>query len=114
MSRQDDLKKLIAEHSRHLQILKEQEAEYGLLNVPTHIVTQIQDREAEIEKLRVELAELDSLEQVPHLNPYRGLSAFREEDAALFSQVTAGSRIRLSSMKISRLAAGPSHGEASH
>jgi formylglycine-generating enzyme required for sulfatase activity len=63
MSRGDDLKKLIAEHYRHLHILKVQEAKYGSLNVPTYILTQIQDREAEIEKLQAELARVDETEK---------------------------------------------------
>ena len=58
MSRQQDLQKQIAEHQRHLQILKQQAAGFGPLNAPTHLVTQIQDREAAIEKLQTELAEL--------------------------------------------------------
>ena len=65
MSRQDDIKKLIAEHQRHLQLLRQQEAGYGSLNVPTHILTQIQDREDEIEKLQTELAELERGEETP-------------------------------------------------
>lgn len=54
----DNFQKLIVEHQRHLRILKEQAAGYGSLNVPTYIVTQIEDREAAIGKLQAELAEL--------------------------------------------------------
>jgi hypothetical protein len=60
MSRQDDLKKLIAEHFRHLQILKQQEAKYGPMNVPTHILTEIQDREIKIAELQEELNTLEN------------------------------------------------------
>ncbi len=51
MSRVEDLKKLINKHQRRLHVLKEQEAGFGKLHVPAHIVTDIQDIEAEIEKL---------------------------------------------------------------
>jgi tetratricopeptide (TPR) repeat protein len=57
MSRKDNVKKLIAEHNRHLQKLKEQEAKWGL-NAPTHILTEIEDRENEIERLKTELENL--------------------------------------------------------
>ncbi len=64
MSRQDDIKKLLTEHQRHLQLLKEQQVSFGLYT-PTHILSRIQDREAEIETLQAELAELEPGEEPP-------------------------------------------------
>ncbi len=57
MPRQDNLKKLIAKHSRRLQKLKEQQALKGLDTAP-HILIEIEDIEAEIEKLQKELESL--------------------------------------------------------
>lgn len=59
MSRRSDLQKMIRENQRHVQILKEQAAGYGKLNVPSHILTQIEDYEAEIDELQAELDALD-------------------------------------------------------
>jgi hypothetical protein len=55
MPQHDDLKKLIAGHSRRLQKLKEQEAKFGPLYTPPHILTEIEDTEAKLGKLRAEL-----------------------------------------------------------
>ena len=57
MSRQKDLKELIVRNQRRLQKLKEKEAAYGL-ETPVHILTEIEDIEAELEQLRVELDEI--------------------------------------------------------
>ena len=43
--------------------------------------TEIEDLETKIEELQ---AELSALEEIPLLNPYRGLSHFREEDSPFF------------------------------
>jgi len=59
MSRKNDIKRLIAKHNRHLQKLKEREASFGSLHIPVHILTEIEDIEAEIEKLQTELELLD-------------------------------------------------------
>jgi hypothetical protein len=57
MARIDDLKKLILEHSRRLQKLKEQEARYGY-SVDPHIPLEIEDIEAKIQALQTELNQL--------------------------------------------------------
>ena len=67
MARQDDIKKLIIEHERRLQKLKEREAKFGI-NVPVEIETEIEDIEAEIEKLQTELAEVESKAAAAPLN----------------------------------------------
>lgn len=59
MSRKNEIRKLIVEHNRHLQILKEKKASFGL-HTPSFIITEIEDREAEIERLQVELEEIES------------------------------------------------------
>lgn len=56
MSRIDEIQRLIQEHQRRLQKLKEDQATFGL-HTPPHIEIQIEDTEAEIEKLRRELVE---------------------------------------------------------
>lgn len=58
MSRRDDVNNLIAEHNRYLQKLKEKKASFGL-HTPVHILTEIEDVEAEIERLQTELANLE-------------------------------------------------------
>lgn len=50
MSRKDDIKKLLVEHERHLQKLKEQQASLGLYT-PPYILTEIEDTESQIERL---------------------------------------------------------------
>lgn len=57
MSRKDNIKKLIIKSSRYLQKLKEKEASFGL-DTPVHVLTEIEDTEAELEKLQTELATL--------------------------------------------------------
>ncbi|MBL1138352.1 MAG: TIR domain-containing protein [Chloroflexi bacterium] len=57
MARVDDLKKLILEHNRRLQKLKEQEARYGY-SVDPHIPLEIEDIEAKIQALQTELNQL--------------------------------------------------------
>lgn len=80
MARWDDKKLQIINHQRRLQKLKEQQAIHGI-SVDPKIPLEIEDIEATIADLQVELA---ALEQIPHLNPYRGLSTFREGDADVF------------------------------
>ena len=57
MSRKDDIKRLLVNHSRRLQILKEQQALHGISADPK-IPIEIKDIEAEIEKLQAELGTL--------------------------------------------------------
>jgi tetratricopeptide (TPR) repeat protein len=59
MSREDDIRNLIAKHGRRLQKLKEKKASFGL-DTPIHILTEIEDVEAELEKLQTELKEIIS------------------------------------------------------
>lgn len=59
MSRRDDIKKLIVTCERRLQKLKEQQASFGPLLTPSHILTEIEDTEAEIQKLQMELEVLE-------------------------------------------------------
>ncbi len=59
MSRQSDIQKLINEHSRRLQKLKEQQAQYGNSADPS-IAIEIEDVEKEVERLQNELAHLNS------------------------------------------------------
>lgn len=59
MSRQNDIKRLITEHNRQLQRLKEKQAQYGPLQTPVHILTEIEDIEREIEKLQQKLKILE-------------------------------------------------------
>jgi hypothetical protein len=61
MARTDDLKSLIEKSRRRLQILKEQKAAKGL-DTPAHILTEIEDVEAEIERLVMELEEATTSE----------------------------------------------------
>lgn len=60
MLRTDAVKRLIAEHNRHLQKLKEQQAKLGL-HTPPHILTEIEDIEGKIERLQIELEDLAAL-----------------------------------------------------
>lgn len=64
MSRENDLQHLITEHQRRLQKLKEQQAQWGF-QVPPHILIEIEDCEADIEKLKDELAAL----KIPRTEP---------------------------------------------
>lgn len=59
MSRQEDIKVLLKNCNRRLQMLKERKASFGL-DTPVAILTEIQDIEAEIEKLQTELAEIEN------------------------------------------------------
>lgn len=59
MSNRANIKKLIENHQRRLQILKEQQALYGQ-NTSPHILIEIRDIELEIEKLKMELEELET------------------------------------------------------
>jgi formylglycine-generating enzyme required for sulfatase activity len=57
MSRQDDLRQLISNHQRRLQKLKEQQALMGM-HTPPYISIEIEDTEAELNRLSDELAGL--------------------------------------------------------
>lgn len=61
MSRSDEIKELITQHERRLQNLKKQKALFGLLYAPSHILTEIEDCETELESLQVELADIERL-----------------------------------------------------
>lgn len=54
MSQREDLQKLIAKHHRYLQVLKEQQADFGL-ECPPHIIIGIEETEAKIAELQAEL-----------------------------------------------------------
>jgi hypothetical protein len=58
MSHKNDKKCLIRKNSRRLQKLKEQQALLGI-STPSHILLEIEDTEAEIAKLRMELEAID-------------------------------------------------------
>ncbi len=80
MSHRDDLKRQIETHRRRLQKLREQKALLGI-DTPPHILIEIEDIEVEIEAGQFCLARL---EEISLANPYRGLAAFREQDAPFF------------------------------
>ena len=67
MSRQKDLRERIVKNQRRLQKLKEKEASYGL-ETPVHILTEIEDIETELERLRAELEEIETTGVVFHIN----------------------------------------------
>ena len=78
MSRQDDLRRLISKHQRHLQKLKEQQASFGL-HTPAYMLTEIEDTEAEIENLQAQLVDLEGRVEETEINAQsrlgvRGLS----------------------------------------
>lgn len=62
MSRQKGLERLIAKKERRLQLLKERQALAGI-DTPAHILAEIEDIEAEIERLQVKPAELEKSEE---------------------------------------------------
>lgn len=53
----ENKQRLLSQHYRRLQVLKEQKAQFGL-SVPPHIVTEIAEIETELEPLQVELYQL--------------------------------------------------------
>lgn len=59
MSQQDELRKLIIKHQRRLQKLKEQQATFGI-NTPPEIFIEIEDIEAELERLQTKLTRVDN------------------------------------------------------
>jgi len=62
MSRQNEIKRLITEHHRRLQHLKEKEARFGI-NTPSEILIEIEDIEATLEELQTELNEARELSE---------------------------------------------------
>jgi len=58
MSRKEDIEKLIAQHQRRLQKLKEKQASYGI-DTPVYILTEIEDTEAKIIQFQEDLKEVD-------------------------------------------------------
>ncbi|MBI1880730.1 MAG: serine/threonine protein kinase [Chloroflexi bacterium] len=76
LSPQQHLKNLIRNRTRHLQILKEKQALYGI-DTPASILLQIQDIELELENLQAELVALSEtvesqIESVPPPSPPAG------------------------------------------
>jgi len=67
MPRKDDIKRLMANQERRLQKRKEQQALFGL-DAPPHVLTEIEDIEAEIKKLQTELEALEDsdINEEPH------------------------------------------------
>jgi len=63
---QDDIKRLLINHNRRLQGLKEKKALYGL-ETPVAILTEIQDIEIEIQELQAELVKIGQFKEIEHL-----------------------------------------------
>lgn len=63
MSHQDDIRQQIAAYNRRLQLLKQQQTKMGI-SVDPKIVIEIEDIEAEIEKLQAELNEQEDITQM--------------------------------------------------
>lgn len=61
MSRRDDLHRLIDNHKRRLQKLQEQQARFGKLHTPAHILIEIEDTATEIKRLQAELGALPEM-----------------------------------------------------
>jgi len=92
MSRKDDIEKLIVNQERRLQKRKEQQALFGL-DAPPHILTEIEDIEAEIKKLQTELEALEDsdINEEPHGvygEPQRARNLMTNDEQ--FSGVTIG------------------------
>jgi uncharacterized protein YjbI with pentapeptide repeats len=70
MTRKDDIQKLVQHYQRRLQKLNEQQARQGI-QTPPAILTEIEDIEAEIDKLLIELETLGSTAQpsIEELSP---------------------------------------------
>ncbi len=60
MPNKEDIQSLIEIHTRRQQILQEQRARFGELQVPTHIITEIEDLEAQLAALYHQLTEADA------------------------------------------------------
>ena len=60
MTRQDDIRNLLRTNHRRLQLLKEQQAGFGPLHTPPHIVIEIENTETELHKLQAELEEIEN------------------------------------------------------
>ncbi len=73
-TRQENIKSLITNHHRHLQKLQVKKALYGELEVPTRILLEIEDVEAELSQLEAELAALPASStpepELPTTNPF--------------------------------------------
>jgi len=66
---------------RALLVMEEQVAGFGSLNVPVHLKLELEDKQQQITELTQRIEDI----QKGHLNnPYRGLFAFRENDAPFF------------------------------
>jgi hypothetical protein len=63
VSRQDDIKKLITNHQRRLQKLKELQALQGL-SIDPKILIEIEDIETEVKELQTELKELETITEL--------------------------------------------------
>ena len=79
MTDPDDLRSLIRKNHRRLQLLKEQQASFGPLHTPVHILTEIEDTETEIQRLQAELAAIESeLQQIGYVTPEVSLNLVNE------------------------------------
>ena len=85
-----NIKKQITEHKRHLTLLKKKEATFGP-HTPTHVLTELEDREAAINELQAELSAIESFHQdIPttHLekvSPGRSIQIFLRGDFSTLS-----------------------------
>src|SRR4051794_34216983 len=64
----DHHRKMLKSRTKNMYILEEQEAEYGGLNVPTHILTQIDKLTEQIKQHKEEIDRLETLsvqDQIP-------------------------------------------------
>jgi WD40 repeat protein len=91
MSTASDLQNLITKHSRTLQKLKEQKALLGI-HTPHYILIEIEDTEAELEKLQAKLAAIegrnldpDALDQDPSVQPDRSAAFSKTKLISVFS-----------------------------
>ncbi len=81
MADKQHLTQLLNTHQRSLQILQQQAAFYGSLNVPPHIQLQLEDLQKEIANLQQQLglipvAKIENISQQPHTPYFTG----REEE----------------------------------
>ncbi|MCP4684028.1 MAG: hypothetical protein GY867_01145, partial [bacterium] len=77
----EHIEELLKQYQHNLQRLQKQAAKFGPQHIPTPLANEIEQTEAQIKEQHLKLAPLTG---GPHLNPYRGLSAFREADAPFF------------------------------
>jgi hypothetical protein len=63
--RLEDIKRLIHQTNHALQKLKEQQASFGPLHTPVHILLEIEEREAKLGNLQAELREIEAKSEPP-------------------------------------------------